>query len=153
MLQSAIFCLKELLYLFKNIHPWPEADDIAPYMSVDDPVFLNLYRELCFRHIYARVPGGPTIHQRFESYYNYCQVRDKILFACTVLTTTTASCSTTSWALRSQSTWSCPTSGCGRWSMSSSTSFRWVEWIIGWKIKRKARLISKKWQAFFLIFS
>ena len=52
-------------------------------MSVDDPVFLNLYRELCFRHIYARVPGGPTIHQRFESYYNYCQVRDFVRLYCT----------------------------------------------------------------------
>ena len=50
-------------------------------MSVDDPVFLNLYRELCFRHIYARVPGGPTIHQRFESYYNYCKLFNYILSA------------------------------------------------------------------------
>ena len=32
--------------------PWPEAEDIAPYVS-DDPIFLNLYRELYFRHIYV----------------------------------------------------------------------------------------------------
>ena len=43
--------------------PWPEAEDIAPYVS-DDPIFLNLYRELYLRHIYARVQGGPTVHQR-----------------------------------------------------------------------------------------
>ena len=45
--------------------PWPEADDIAPYVN-DDPIFLNLYRELYFRHIYARVQGGPTVHQRYS---------------------------------------------------------------------------------------
>ena len=43
---------------------WPEAEEIAPYVNDDDPIFLNLYRELCYRHIYARVQGGPTVHQR-----------------------------------------------------------------------------------------
>jgi translation initiation factor 3 subunit L len=27
------------------------------------------------------VPGGPTIDQRFESYYNYCQIFNYILSA------------------------------------------------------------------------
>ena len=58
-------------------------------------------RELYFRHIYARVQvsslhlivgfvssefkyasqGGPTIEQRFESYYNYCKLFNYILSA------------------------------------------------------------------------
>merc|ERR1719499_1393226 len=60
---------------------WPEAEEIAPYVNDEDPVFLNLYRELCFRHIYARVQGGPTVEQRFESYYNYCKLFNYILSA------------------------------------------------------------------------
>merc|ERR1711962_512576 len=46
----------------------------------DEP-FLFLYKELCFRHLYARVQGGPTIEQRFESYYNYCKLFNYILSA------------------------------------------------------------------------
>ena len=34
--------------------PWPDAEDIAPHVE-DDPIFLNLYRELYYRHIYARL--------------------------------------------------------------------------------------------------
>jgi len=60
--------------------PWPDAEDIAPHVE-DDPIFLNLYRELYYRHIYARVQGGPTIEQRFESYYNYCKLFNYILSA------------------------------------------------------------------------
>lgn len=59
---------------------WPEPDDILPYVT-DDGFFLNLYKELYYRHIYARVSGGPTIEQRFESYYNYCQIFNYILSA------------------------------------------------------------------------
>ena len=67
---------------------------MAAYVN-DDPIFLNLYRELYYRcphlqgpdappslrHIYARVQGGPTIEQRFESYYNYCKLFNYILSA------------------------------------------------------------------------
>jgi len=65
---------------FFKASPWPEAEDVSPYVN-DDPIFLNLYRELYFRHIYARVQGGPTIDQRFESYYNYCKLFNYILSA------------------------------------------------------------------------
>ena len=47
--------------------PWPEAEEVAPYVN-DDPIFLNLYRELYYRHIYARVQGGPTVEQRLVLY-------------------------------------------------------------------------------------
>ncbi len=45
--------------------PWPEADTIAPIVN-NDSHFLILYRELYFRHIYARLT--PTIEHRFGSY-------------------------------------------------------------------------------------
>ncbi|XP_023931619.1 eukaryotic translation initiation factor 3 subunit L-like, partial [Lingula anatina] len=64
---------------FKN-SAWPEAEIIAPVVG-DDPVFLILYRELYYRHIYARVATGPTQEQRFESYYNYCNLFNYILSA------------------------------------------------------------------------
>jgi hypothetical protein len=45
--------------------PWPEAETIAPIVN-NDPHFLILYRELYYRHIYARLT--PTIEHRFGSY-------------------------------------------------------------------------------------
>ncbi|KAA8590062.1 hypothetical protein FQN60_013996 [Etheostoma spectabile] len=64
---------------FKN-SPWPEADAIASLVG-NDAVFLILYKELYYRHIYAKVSGGPTLDQRFESYYNYCNLFNYILNA------------------------------------------------------------------------
>ena len=43
--------------------PWPEAEEVAPFVQ-EDQLFLILYKELYYRHIYARVQGGPTIEQR-----------------------------------------------------------------------------------------
>nr|SVE73555.1 EOG090X0665 [Daphnia atkinsoni] len=60
--------------------PWPEAEEVSPLVD-DDLPFLILYKELYYRHIYARIQGGPTIEQRFESYYNYCQLFNHILSA------------------------------------------------------------------------
>ena len=65
---------------FKN-EPWPDADKVAPLVSDDQP-FLILYKELYYRHIYARIQGGPSVEQRFESYYNYCQLFNHILSKC-----------------------------------------------------------------------
>uniref|UniRef100_A0A5F8H0F7 Eukaryotic translation initiation factor 3 subunit L n=1 Tax=Monodelphis domestica TaxID=13616 RepID=A0A5F8H0F7_MONDO len=62
---------------FKNT-PWPEAEAIAPQVG-NDAVFLILYKELYYRHIYAKVSGGPSLEQRFESYYNYCNLFNYIL--------------------------------------------------------------------------
>ncbi|XP_044296946.1 eukaryotic translation initiation factor 3 subunit L [Varanus komodoensis] len=64
---------------FKNT-PWPEAEAIAPQVGNDD-VFLILYKELYYRHIYAKVSGGPSLEQRFDSYYNYCNLFNYILNA------------------------------------------------------------------------
>lgn len=54
------------------------------YMKLDQ-VFLTLYRELFYRHIYAHLT--PTLEQRFHSYENYCDLFNYILskytaFAC-----------------------------------------------------------------------
>merc|ERR1711962_496694 len=57
---------------------WPEAHEIAPFVQ-DDNLFLILYKELYFRHIYARISGGPRIEQRFDSYFNYCSLFNIIL--------------------------------------------------------------------------
>jgi len=60
--------------------PWPEAEEVASLVQ-NDNVVLNLYKELYYRHIYARVQRGPTIEQRFESYFNYCNLFNYILNA------------------------------------------------------------------------
>nr|KAG5713471.1 hypothetical protein BaRGS_025019 [Batillaria attramentaria] len=64
---------------FKN-SPWPEAEVVAPIVG-NDQIFLILYKELFYRHVYARVQSGPTLEQRFESYYNYCNLFNYILNA------------------------------------------------------------------------
>lgn len=40
-----------------------------------------LYKELYYRHIYARIQGGPTLEQRFNSFFNYCDLFNYILSA------------------------------------------------------------------------
>lgn len=40
-----------------------------------------LYKELYFRHIYAKIQGGPSLEQRFNSFYNYCDLFNYILSA------------------------------------------------------------------------
>lgn len=42
-----------------------------------DPLFLTLYKELYYRHIYSKL--APTLDQRFESYENYCDLFNYIL--------------------------------------------------------------------------
>lgn len=65
---------------FFKTQPWPEAEDIGQFVQ-EDSVFLVLYKELYFRHIYAHVQGGPTVEHRFESYFNYCKLFNLILNA------------------------------------------------------------------------
>ncbi|XP_061141581.1 eukaryotic translation initiation factor 3 subunit L [Syngnathus typhle] len=65
---------------FFKTSPWPDVKSISALVG-NDAVFLILYKELYYRHIYAKVSGGPTLHQRFESYYNYCNLFNYILNA------------------------------------------------------------------------
>ncbi|CAH1155339.1 unnamed protein product [Phaedon cochleariae] len=60
--------------------PWPEESEVAAIVD-NDHVFMILYKELYYRHIYARIQGGPTIEQRFNSFFNYCDLFNYILSA------------------------------------------------------------------------
>jgi len=48
---------------------WPSAELIAPLVN-HDPVFLILYKELYYRHVYSKMV--PNIEQRIDSWKNYC---------------------------------------------------------------------------------
>lgn len=49
----------------------PQAEAIAPDVDYDH-VFCLLYKEIYFRHIFAKLT--PTLEQRCESWDNYCQL-------------------------------------------------------------------------------
>ncbi|TFK37025.1 eukaryotic translation initiation factor 3 subunit 6 [Crucibulum laeve] len=55
---------------------WPEAEIIAPLVN-EDPIFLILYRELYYRHVYSRLQ--PNIDDRFHSYENSCELFNYLL--------------------------------------------------------------------------
>ncbi|THH16303.1 hypothetical protein EW146_g4306 [Bondarzewia mesenterica] len=55
---------------------WPEAEVIAPLVN-DDQLFLILYRELYYRHVYSRLQ--PNIDDRFHSYENSCELFNYLL--------------------------------------------------------------------------
>ncbi|KAF9465863.1 eukaryotic translation initiation factor 3 subunit 6 [Collybia nuda] len=55
---------------------WPEAEVIAPLVN-DDPIFLILYRELYYRHVYSRLQ--PNVDDRFHSYENSCELFNYLL--------------------------------------------------------------------------
>jgi translation initiation factor 3 subunit L len=75
---------------------WPEAELIAPLVNdgahfhavwtvskfyakpgLIDPIFLILYRELYYRHVYSRLQ--PNIDDRFHSYENSCELFNYLL--------------------------------------------------------------------------
>jgi len=61
--------------MFKDT-PWPSVDAIASYVD-NDHVFCLLYREMWFRHLYARLQ--PTLKQRMDSWDNYCSLFQVVL--------------------------------------------------------------------------
>ncbi|KAG8267608.1 Eukaryotic translation initiation factor 3 subunit L [Homalodisca vitripennis] len=63
---------------FFDKHAWPDEEEVGHIVD-NDPIFLILYKELYYRHIYARVSGGPSLEQRFRSFYNYCDLFNYIL--------------------------------------------------------------------------
>ncbi|KAJ6957337.1 uncharacterized protein [Populus alba] len=56
--------------------PWPSVDAVANYVD-NDHVFCLLYREMWFRHLYARL--SPTLKQRIDSWDNYCSLFQVVL--------------------------------------------------------------------------
>lgn len=61
---------------FYKTSPWPPAEAIAQLVD-EDPVFIMLYKELYYRHIYAKLQ--PSLEQRFESWENYGVIFDFLL--------------------------------------------------------------------------
>jgi translation initiation factor 3 subunit L len=75
---------------------WPEAEVIAPLVNDGRPramstcfltlnlfldqIFLILYRELYYRHVYSRLQ--PNIDDRFHSYENSCELFNYLLSTC-----------------------------------------------------------------------
>ncbi|KAJ1644428.1 hypothetical protein J3B02_002702 [Coemansia erecta] len=55
---------------------WPEPQYVAALVG-DDGLFLTLYRELYYRHIYSRL--HPSLETRFRSFENYCDLFNYIL--------------------------------------------------------------------------
>lgn len=62
---------------FEN-RPWPDEQAVARFVDKDQ-VFLILYKELYYRHLYARMQSSLTLDQRFNSFYNYCELLNYIL--------------------------------------------------------------------------
>ena len=63
---------------FYATEPWPSQEKITPLVD-NDTVFLILYNELSFRHIYAKLT--PTLEHRFASFENYVHLFNHILNA------------------------------------------------------------------------
>ncbi|RVX17578.1 Eukaryotic translation initiation factor 3 subunit L [Vitis vinifera] len=61
--------------LFKET-PWPSVDAVAHHVD-NDHVFCLLYREMWYRHLYARL--SPTAKQRIDSWDNYCSLFQVVL--------------------------------------------------------------------------
>ncbi|BGP37869.1 hypothetical protein JCM10450v2_001805 [Rhodotorula kratochvilovae] len=55
---------------------WPEAEVIAPLVNHDE-VFLMLYREMAWRHVFARLQ--PNLEDRVEAYNCYCNLFNVLL--------------------------------------------------------------------------
>jgi len=63
---------------FYKQQPWPHPiEQVAPLVENDD-VFIMLYKELYFRHMYARLGQAISIEQRIESWENYILLFDRI---------------------------------------------------------------------------
>lgn len=61
---------------FKN-SAWPDpVNEVAPLVN-NDQIFLVLYSEVYYRHIYARL--NPTLEHRTGSYNNYCNLFNLLL--------------------------------------------------------------------------
>ncbi|KAK9467351.1 RNA polymerase I-associated factor PAF67-domain-containing protein [Lipomyces arxii] len=54
---------------YKNT-PWPDPNTVVRPLVNDDLLFLSLYTEMYYRHLYAKLQ--PTLDDRLASYDNYC---------------------------------------------------------------------------------
>lgn len=70
---------KKLTERYYKDTPWPAAEEIVGLFD-GDVVFIALYKELSYRHVYSHLQ--PSLGQRFESYENYCDLFNYILGVC-----------------------------------------------------------------------
>lgn len=70
--------LTDTYYKNKN---WPDEQEVLSVIGerTQYKEFIVFYKELYFRHIYAK--SQPTVEQRFDSYYNYCALFNLLLSA------------------------------------------------------------------------
>jgi len=52
---------------------WPTGKAVA-HLVDNDPLFLTLYNELYYRHLYTKLHNAVTLDQRFGAWENYCQL-------------------------------------------------------------------------------
>ncbi|UYV80963.1 EIF3L [Cordylochernes scorpioides] len=75
---------------FYSNSPWPHPEEIAQFINLPDcgvdSNFITLYKELYYRHMYAKVSNALNIDHRFDSYYNYCDLFNMVVRSTTPLT-------------------------------------------------------------------
>lgn len=57
---------------------WPTADVISKLVDAD-PIFLMLYNELYYRHVYAHVSTSLSVEDMAQSYCNYCSLFNALI--------------------------------------------------------------------------
>lgn len=72
----------ELSSFYYKDEPWPDSVQVGELVQGTE-VFTTLYRELYYRHLYAKCQ--PTTTDRCDSYYNYCHLFNQIVSAPTPL--------------------------------------------------------------------
>uniref|UniRef100_A0A183E681 Eukaryotic translation initiation factor 3 subunit L n=1 Tax=Gongylonema pulchrum TaxID=637853 RepID=A0A183E681_9BILA len=58
---------------------WPSEEAVENVVGSDNRVFIILYKELYFRHVYSRMQRGPSLTHRYDSYQNYQELFSEIL--------------------------------------------------------------------------
>ncbi|KAF8563390.1 hypothetical protein P879_07991 [Paragonimus westermani] len=59
---------------------WPSSEVIAQLLDAD-PLFLMLYNELYYRHVYAHVSTSLSVDDMIQSYLNYCSLFNALIKA------------------------------------------------------------------------
>ncbi|KAL3995398.1 RNA polymerase I-associated factor PAF67 family protein [Acanthocheilonema viteae] len=58
---------------------WPNEEAVENIVGSDSRLFIILYKELYFRHVYTRMQRGPSLAHRFDSYQNYQELFCEVL--------------------------------------------------------------------------
>lgn len=58
---------------------WPSEESVETIVGPDSRIFMILYKELYFRHVYTRMQRGPSLSHRYDSYCNYQELFCEIL--------------------------------------------------------------------------